>query len=172
MEDSRTSSAKERASQTSRISEGSSMKMFQTLPSLNFVAESSNHSRQRILKMAASMFAAMNLRGTIPSAFGMSFGSGGGLSAEDQSDMNKRESVTPSCLMRQVGFQLAHEQFTVPQLVELGIAADHAEFDLRCDGRSHPFRPARSEKSDQLLGQGSPAAFGQNHGKGRIGWAI
>jgi TAT-translocated FGD2 family F420-dependent dehydrogenase len=30
----------------------------------------------------------------------------------------------------QIGFQLAHEQFTVPQLVELGVAAEQAGFDL------------------------------------------
>jgi hypothetical protein len=28
----------------------------------------------------------------------------------------------------QVGFMLAHEQFTVPQLVELGVAAEQAGF--------------------------------------------
>jgi F420-dependent hydroxymycolic acid dehydrogenase len=39
-------------------------------------------------------------------------------------------SVTSPWLHRQVGFQLAHEQFTVPELVELGIAADQAGFDL------------------------------------------
>jgi TAT-translocated FGD2 family F420-dependent dehydrogenase len=30
----------------------------------------------------------------------------------------------------QIGFQLAHEQFTVPQLVEFGVAAEQAGFDL------------------------------------------
>src|SRR5690349_4099826 len=30
----------------------------------------------------------------------------------------------------QVGFMLAHEQFTVPQLVELGAAAEQAGFDF------------------------------------------
>jgi hypothetical protein len=30
----------------------------------------------------------------------------------------------------QVGFMLAHEQFTVPQLVELGVAAEQAGFDF------------------------------------------
>jgi coenzyme F420-dependent glucose-6-phosphate dehydrogenase len=44
--------------------------------------------------------------------------------------MNTSESFEPSWLTRQVGFQLAHEQFPVPELVELGIAADEAGFDL------------------------------------------
>jgi hypothetical protein len=33
-------------------------------------------------------------------------------------------------LTKQVGFQLAHEQFAVTKLLELGIAAEQAGFDL------------------------------------------
>ncbi len=44
--------------------------------------------------------------------------------------MNTENSIASSWLTRQVGFQLAHEQFRVPELVELGIAADEAGFDL------------------------------------------
>jgi hypothetical protein len=29
-----------------------------------------------------------------------------------------------------VGFMLAHEQFTVPQLIEIGVSAEQAGFDL------------------------------------------
>ncbi len=44
--------------------------------------------------------------------------------------MNTTDSVGSHWLNRQVGFQLAHEQFTVPALVELGVAAEQAGFDL------------------------------------------
>ena len=44
--------------------------------------------------------------------------------------MNRPESIAASWLEPQIGFQLAHEQFKVPELVELGIAADQAGFDL------------------------------------------
>ena len=44
--------------------------------------------------------------------------------------VNTSEPIAPSWLDRQVGFQLAHEQFTVPELLELGIAAEQAGFDL------------------------------------------
>lgn len=41
-----------------------------------------------------------------------------------------QRSVASSWLNRQIGFQLAHEQFPVPELVELGVAAENAGFDL------------------------------------------
>jgi TAT-translocated FGD2 family F420-dependent dehydrogenase len=44
--------------------------------------------------------------------------------------MSNDHSLPSSWLSHQVGFQLAHEQFTVPELVELGVAADGAGFDL------------------------------------------
>jgi F420-dependent hydroxymycolic acid dehydrogenase len=40
------------------------------------------------------------------------------------------EQATPSWGNRMVGFMLPHEQFRAPQLVELGIAAEQAGFDL------------------------------------------
>lgn len=48
---------------------------------------------------------------------------------EVQGTMNRQNQISP-WLDRQVGFQLAHEQFSVPELVELGIAAEEAEFGL------------------------------------------
>ena len=32
--------------------------------------------------------------------------------------------------MQQIEFVLSHEQFTVPQLLDLGVAAEQADFDL------------------------------------------
>jgi TAT-translocated FGD2 family F420-dependent dehydrogenase len=49
---------------------------------------------------------------------------------EVQSTMTRQSTVTARWLHRQVGFQLAHEQFRVPELVELGVAAEQAGFDL------------------------------------------
>ncbi len=43
---------------------------------------------------------------------------------------NTHQSISEPWLARQIGFQLAHEQFTVPELVNLGIAAERAGFDL------------------------------------------
>ncbi len=43
---------------------------------------------------------------------------------------NQHQSISEPWLARQIGFQLAHEQFTVPELVKLGIAAERAGFDL------------------------------------------
>jgi hypothetical protein len=40
------------------------------------------------------------------------------------------DKATPAFGNKMVGFMLAHEQFTVPQLIELGIAAEQAGFDL------------------------------------------
>jgi TAT-translocated FGD2 family F420-dependent dehydrogenase len=40
------------------------------------------------------------------------------------------EPLSDTWLTRQVGFQLASEQFTVPELVEFGVAAERAGFDL------------------------------------------
>ena len=48
----------------------------------------------------------------------------------DNMKTNTNQSISPSWLARQVGFQLAHEQFTVPELVNLGVAAERAGFDL------------------------------------------
>jgi F420-dependent hydroxymycolic acid dehydrogenase len=49
---------------------------------------------------------------------------------EAPGNMKIQNRIESSWLTRQVGFQLAHEQFRVPELVELGIAADQAGFDL------------------------------------------
>ena len=142
--------------------------MFQNTRSLNFVAESSDHSRRRILKMAASIFAAINL--TVPSALGMSFAGGGSPSAEDQSDMNTRESATPSWLTRQVGFQLAHEQFTVPELVEFGIAADQAGFDLLAV--SDHFQPWQANEGHSGQAWITMSAIGQRTQRIRMGTTV
>jgi TAT-translocated FGD2 family F420-dependent dehydrogenase len=43
---------------------------------------------------------------------------------------NMGATTTPSIMKPMVGFMLAHEQFTVPELVQLGTTAEQAGFDL------------------------------------------
>jgi hypothetical protein len=50
--------------------------------------------------------------------------------SEDIMKTNTQQPIVAPWLALQVRFQLAHEQFTVPELVNLGIAAERAAFDL------------------------------------------
>jgi F420-dependent hydroxymycolic acid dehydrogenase len=43
---------------------------------------------------------------------------------------SSNDPITEAWRTRQIGFQLAHEQFRVPELLDLGIAAERAGFDL------------------------------------------
>jgi TAT-translocated FGD2 family F420-dependent dehydrogenase len=47
-----------------------------------------------------------------------------------QTSSNQSDKATPALGNKMVGFMLAHEQFPVTQLIELGIAAEQAGFDL------------------------------------------
>jgi hypothetical protein len=47
-----------------------------------------------------------------------------------QTSSNLSDKATPAFGNKMVGFMLAHEQFPVTQLIELGIAAEQAGFDL------------------------------------------
>ena len=51
------------------------------------------------------------------------------MSAESTTSSGPR-SATPPIHKPMVGFMLAHEQFPVPELVQLGVAAEQAGFDL------------------------------------------
>lgn len=43
---------------------------------------------------------------------------------------NMNQSISEPWLNHLLGFQLAHEQFSVPELLKLGVAAEQAGFDL------------------------------------------
>jgi hypothetical protein len=126
---------------------------------------------RHVLKIAASLFATINLQGILHSAVATSFSTGRNANAqEDKDNMRARESVIPAWLKRQVGFQLAHEQFTVPELVELGIAADQAGFDLLAV--SDHFRPWQANEGHSGQAWITMAAIGQRTQRVRMGTTV
>lgn len=144
--------------------------MLEIPPFLDFVAESSHPSRRSVLKMAASTFAAINLQGIVPSALGMGFANRLKVASQEEQNMNTRESVMPAWLKRQVGFQLAHEQFTVPELVDLGIAADTAGFDLLAV--SDHFQPWQANEGHSGQAWITMSAIGQRTQRIRMGTTV
>jgi F420-dependent hydroxymycolic acid dehydrogenase len=84
--------------------------------------------------------------------------------------MNLSESFEPSWLTRQVGFQLAHEQFPVPELVELGIAADQAGFDLLAV--SDHFQPWQANEGHSGQAWVTMSAIGQRTKRIRMGTTV
>jgi len=60
---------------------------------------------------------------------------------------------------RLIGFQLAHEQLTVPELVELGIAAEQAGFDLLAS--SDHFQPWQANEAHSGQAWVTLSAIGQ-----------
>ena len=90
--------------------------------------------RRTLLKSLASLAAMTGFEGILQSAMGMASPgkSQQALQRKGIENMkaNTEQSVPKPRLAQQVGFQLAHEQFTVPELVNLGIAAERAGFDL------------------------------------------
>jgi TAT-translocated FGD2 family F420-dependent dehydrogenase len=121
--------------------------------------------------MAASILAAISLQGKIPSALGIDSASKLNLaSKDDKNNMKTRESVMPAWRKRQVGFQLAHEQFTVPQLVDLGIAADAAGFDLLAV--SDHFQPWQANEGHSGQAWITMSAIGQRTTRIRMGTTV
>jgi F420-dependent hydroxymycolic acid dehydrogenase len=70
----------------------------------------------------------------------------------------------------QIGFMLAHEQFTVPQLVELGIAAEEAGFDLV--STSDHFQPWQANEGHVGLAWLTLGALGQRTRRIGMGTAV
>jgi len=92
---------------------------------------SASFDRRRWLKSTAFLTALAPFNRILPSAFNTGISSKNKVnSSEEELTMNSTKPIASSWLEPQVGFQLAHEQFKVPELVELGIAADQAGFDL------------------------------------------
>ena len=84
--------------------------------------------------------------------------------------MNRPKSGVASWLDRQVGFQLAHEQFTVPELVELGISAEQAGFDLLA--LSDHFQPWQVNEGHSGLAWITMSAIGQSTKRIRMGTTV
>jgi F420-dependent hydroxymycolic acid dehydrogenase len=89
---------------------------------------------------------------------------------EAQGTMKPQDQITPSWLTRQVGFQLAHEQFRVPELVELGIAADEAGFDLLAV--SDHFQPWQANEGHSGQAWVTMSAIGQRTKRIRMGTTV
>jgi len=68
-------------------------------------------------------------------------------------------ATTPDIHEQLMGFMLPHEQFPVPELVELGVAAEQAGFDLLAN--SDHFQPWQSNEGHAGLAWATMAATGQ-----------
>ena len=84
--------------------------------------------------------------------------------------MNAQDRIESSWLARQVGFQLAHEQFRVPELVELGITADQAGFDLLAV--SDHFQPWQANEGHSGQAWITMSAIGQRTTRIRMGTTV
>jgi TAT-translocated FGD2 family F420-dependent dehydrogenase len=71
----------------------------------------------------------------------------------------KPEGTFPGLQKRQIGFQLAHEQFAVPELVDLGAAAERAGFDLLAN--SDHIQPWQANEGHAGLAWVTMSAIGQ-----------
>ncbi len=114
------------------------------------------------------------LKGTIAAA--SLSGLLGGTSAIGQSALDRPRAVgsTQTNLGkwhdRQVGFQLAGEQFTVPELVELGIAAERAGFDMLA--ASDHLQPWQSNQAHSGQAWIMLSAIGQHTSHIRMGTTV
>src|ERR1700721_105216 len=82
----------------------------------------SDPTRRTLLKSAGMLAGASALASSIPVG-------AANMSAESTTPSEPR-GATPPINKPMVGFMLAHEQFPVPELVQLGVAAEQAGFDL------------------------------------------
>jgi F420-dependent hydroxymycolic acid dehydrogenase len=89
---------------------------------------------------------------------------------EGQHAVNRTESMAASWLQPQIGFQLAHEQFKVPELVELGVAADQAGFDLLAV--SDHFQPWQENEGHSGQAWITMSAIGQKTKRIRMGTTV
>ena len=69
-------------------------------------------------------------------------------------------SATPNIRRRMIGFMLAHEQFTVPELLQLGVAAEQAGFDLLAT--SDHFQPWQANEGHSSEAWVTYGALGQH----------
>ena len=90
--------------------------------------------RRTLLKSLASLAAFAGFKGIIQPASGSDWPAH--LQPAEQQkgtqtmNTNMNQSISEPWLNHQLGFQLAHEQFSVPELLKLGVAAEQAGFDL------------------------------------------
>jgi hypothetical protein len=127
--------------------------------------------RRQCLKFAASVALLSGFDRIFPSAFAADFSTEDATSDQKGQDtVNRKDSVAASWLEPQVGFQLAHEQFKVPELVESGIAADQAGFDLLAV--SDHFQPWQSNEGHSGQAWITMSASGQQTKRIRMGTTV
>jgi F420-dependent hydroxymycolic acid dehydrogenase len=93
---------------------------------------------------------------------------GGTLGAAVDSASN--DSSMRPWLTKQIGFQLAHEQFAVTELLELGIAAEQAGFDLLAF--SDHFQPWQTNEGHSGQAWVTMSAIGQRTSRIRMGTTV
>jgi TAT-translocated FGD2 family F420-dependent dehydrogenase len=128
--------------------------------------------RRSLLKAAISILGVTGLDGIVQAATGarITKKSQQAPAREAQEHMNAQDRIEPSWLNRQVGFQLAHEQFPVPELVELGVSADQAGFDLLAV--SDHFQPWQANEGHSGQAWVTMSAIGQRTKRIRMGTTV
>ena len=127
--------------------------------------------RRTLLKSAASLAAMVGLHGLFQPASAANGIAKDTLHAQEkQSTMNTQGQIPAHWIDRQIGFQLAHEQFTVPELVELASEADQAGFDLLAV--SDHFQPWQSNEGHSGMAWITMSAIGQRTKRIRMGTTV
>jgi F420-dependent hydroxymycolic acid dehydrogenase len=125
--------------------------------------------RRNLLKSAASLASLAGLKGIDAALAGIVHETPN--QRRNVIDMtHSQKSVTQPWLSRQIGFQLADEQFTVPELVELGVAAEDAGFDLLAF--SDHFQPWQENEGHAGFAWITMAAIGQRTKRIRMGTTV
>ncbi len=88
--------------------------------------------RRKFVKLAAGTAIASAVTAMARPAKSHAQGSGAGSSSSrpGADSSSRQSSATPPILAPMMGFMLAHEQFPVPELLKLGVAAEQAGFDV------------------------------------------
>jgi len=109
--------------------------------------------RRKLIKSAATLFCVSSLSEMI--------------AAQQPAHDQKSERETGGLRKHMMGFMLGHEQFTVPKLVELGVAAERAGFDLLAT--SDHFQPWQDNEGHSGQAWVTMAALGSRTSKVWIG---
>ena len=86
--------------------------------------------RRKFVKLAAGSALAVSAVARSAKGNAQESGSASSASRPEAGSSSKQSTATPPITSPMIGFMLAHEQFPVPELVQLGVAAEQAGFDL------------------------------------------
>jgi len=125
--------------------------------SKNSVGENSATSVGRRGWLQSAAFAAASAL-AFPGSRVLAQGVGVGQGTSSSAPSDQRDSTRPF-RQKMIGFMLAHEQFPVPQLLELAIAAEEAGFDLLAT--SDHFQPWQADEGHAGEAWATMAALGQ-----------